>query len=52
MNPEKRRKYDEFGNEEPEQHYRHYRQYYQEDVSAEVDLFDDERLNISYIGYF
>ncbi len=35
-NPEKRRKYDEFGSEEPEQHYQHYRQYYNDDVSPEV----------------
>lgn len=35
-NPEKRRKYDEFGNEEPEQHYQHYRQYYNDDISPEV----------------
>jgi len=38
INPEKRQKYDEFGNEEPEQHYRHYRQYYDDDISAE-DIF-------------
>jgi DnaJ family protein B protein 12 len=37
-NPEKRRKYDEFGNEEPEQHYQHYRQYYNDDISPE-DIF-------------
>jgi DnaJ family protein B protein 12 len=35
-NPEKKRKYDEYGNEDPDQHFQHYRQYYQEDVSAEV----------------
>jgi len=37
-NVEKRRKYDEFGNEDPDQHYRHYRQYYSEDISPE-DIF-------------
>jgi len=37
-NAEKRRKYDEFGNEDPDQHYRHYRQYYNDDISPE-DIF-------------
>jgi len=38
-NPEKKRKYDEYGSEEPEQHFQHYRQYYSEEVSPE-DIFD------------
>lgn len=29
-------KYDQFGNEEPEQHYNHYRQYYNDDISPDV----------------
>lgn len=37
-NADKRQKYDQYGNEEPEQHYNHYRQYYNEDVSPE-DIF-------------
>jgi len=36
--PEKKRKYDEYGTEEPEQHYQHYRQHYSEDISAD-DIF-------------
>jgi DnaJ family protein B protein 12 len=38
-NAEKKRKYDEYGGEEPEQHFQHYRQYYSEEVSPE-DIFD------------
>jgi len=39
-NAEKRRKYDEYGTEDADQHYNHYRQYYNtEDIHAD-DIFD------------
>jgi DnaJ family protein B protein 12 len=37
-NEDKRATYDRYGNEEPEQHFRHYRQHYREDVSPDVLL--------------
>jgi len=37
-NAEKRRKYDEYGNEDPDQHYQHYRQHYSDDISPD-DIF-------------
>ncbi|KAL4485076.1 hypothetical protein ABPG72_014596 [Tetrahymena utriculariae] len=38
-NPDKRAVYDRYGDEEPEQHYHHYRQQFHEDISAE-NLFE------------
>lgn len=38
-NADKRKKYDEFGNEDPDTHYQHYRQYYHDDISPE-DIFE------------
>jgi DnaJ family protein B protein 12 len=37
-NQDKRRKYDEYGNEDPDQHYQHYRQHFNEDISPD-DIF-------------
>jgi DnaJ family protein B protein 12 len=39
-NASKRKKYDEFGTEEPEQHYNHYRQYYNPEDIHPDDIFD------------
>lgn len=39
-NADKRKKYDEFGTEAPEQHYNHYRQYYNTEDIHPDDIFD------------
>lgn len=35
-NKDKRATYDRYGNEPPEDHYKHYQQYYSQDINPEV----------------
>ena len=39
-NAEKRKIYDQYGNEDPDQHFQHYRQYYSTDDIRAEDIFD------------
>lgn len=39
-NAEKRKVYDQYGNEDPEQHYRHYTQHYHQEEFNPEDIFE------------